>query len=68
MTDWTGNKNSVFKTLGASNHTHKEREPNEFYATDPVAIDKLAAVYHIPHRVWATILPPPDFLAKKRKI
>lgn len=24
--DWTGNKNSVFKTLGASNHTDKERQ------------------------------------------
>ena len=26
MKDWNGNKNSVFKTLGASNHTDKERE------------------------------------------
>ena len=24
--DWTGNKNSIFKTLGASNHTEKERQ------------------------------------------
>ena len=24
--DWTGNKNSIFKTLGASNHTEKERK------------------------------------------
>ena len=24
MQDWTGNKNSVYKTLGASNHTNKE--------------------------------------------
>lgn len=39
--DWTGNKNSIFKTLGASNHTDKEREENDFYATDPVAIDVL---------------------------
>ena len=23
--DWTGYKNSIFKTLGASNHTEKER-------------------------------------------
>lgn len=23
MTDWTGNKNSIYKTLGASNHTDK---------------------------------------------
>lgn len=50
--DWKGNSNSVWKTLGASNHTEKEREPNEFYATSPIAIDKLAAVYDIPHYVW----------------
>lgn len=39
--DWTGNKNSVFKTLGASNHTDKERPSDDYYATDPVAIDVL---------------------------
>ena len=42
--DWIGNKNSIFKTLGASNHTDKERENNDFYATDPIAIDKLLTV------------------------
>lgn len=26
MQDWTGDKNSVYKTLGASNHTDKERQ------------------------------------------
>ena len=52
MKDWNGNKNSIFKTLGASNHTDKERESQDYYATDPIAIDKLAAVYHIPHYVW----------------
>ena len=50
--DWKGNKNSIFKTLGASNHTDKERESQDYYATDPIAIDKLAAVYDIPHFVW----------------
>lgn len=24
--DWTGNYNSIFKTIGASSHTDKERE------------------------------------------
>ena len=48
MKDWKGNKNSVFKTLGASNHTDKERESLDFYATDSVAIDKLASAYPIP--------------------
>lgn len=41
MTDWTGNKNSVFKTLGASNHTEKERQANDYYATDPIAAELL---------------------------
>ena len=26
MKDWTGNKKSVFTSLGASNHTDKERQ------------------------------------------
>lgn len=39
--DWTGNANSLYKTLGASNHTNKQRESNDYYATDPIAIDVL---------------------------
>lgn len=41
MKDWSGNKNSVFKTLGASNHTDKERQHEDFYATDPIAAELL---------------------------
>ena len=44
MKDWIGNKNSIYKTLGASNHTDKEREVNDYYATSPIAIDKLLTV------------------------
>ena len=36
--------NSIFKTIGASNHTEKTREKNDYYATDPIAIDKLLKV------------------------
>lgn len=50
--DWTGNGNSIFKTLGATNHTDKEREVQDYYATDPSAIDKLAKAFDIPHKVW----------------
>ncbi len=39
--DWTGSFHSIFKIMGASNHTDKEREKNDFYATDPAAIDLL---------------------------
>lgn len=44
MKDWNGNQNSIYKTIGASNHTDKEREMNDYYATDPIAIDKLLKV------------------------
>ena len=50
--DWNGNKNSVWKTLGASNHTEKERESLDFYATSPIAIDKLLTVEQPYKRVY----------------
>lgn len=50
--EWTGNKQSVFVTLGASNHAKSEREKDDFYATDPSAIDRLLKVYKLPNRIW----------------
>lgn len=50
--DWTGNGKSVWSALGASNHTDKEREPNDFYATDPAAVRKLESVFPLRRRVW----------------
>ena len=41
MKDWTGNFKSIYTTLGASNHSDKEREEHDYYATDPSAIDCL---------------------------
>lgn len=52
MSDWVGNGNSVYKTLGASNHTNKEREKDDYYATDPIAIDKLLTVERLNENVW----------------
>lgn len=52
MKDWTGNKNSVYKILGASNHTDKERQNEDYYATDPIAIDKLVSVINLPDEIW----------------
>lgn len=52
MKDWNGNKNSIYKTLGASNHTDKERESNDYYATDPIAIDKLLTVEEPSHFIY----------------
>lgn len=42
--DWTGNKRSTFVTLGASNHTDKERQHEDYYATDPIAAKLLLEV------------------------
>ena len=50
--DWFGNKKSMYITLGASNHTNKERQRDDYYATDPIAIDGLKSVWNIPQTVW----------------
>lgn len=50
--DWIGNKNAIYKTLGASNHTDEERQKDDYYATDPIAIDKLAEHFEIPKYIW----------------
>ena len=50
--DWTGNKKSTFTMLGASNHAQEEREVNDFYATDPIAIDKLFEVEQFDVNIW----------------
>lgn len=44
--------NSIFTTLGASNHTEKVREVNDYYATDAIAIDGLSKVFSIPKNIW----------------
>ena len=51
MKDWIGNGNSIYKTLGASNHTDKERAENDYYATDPIAIDKLLKVEKLNYNI-----------------
>lgn len=45
--DWTGNSNSIYKTLGASNHTDKERQNEDYYATDPIAAKLLLEVENL---------------------
>lgn len=53
MKDWTGNDKSVYATLGASNHTEEEREQNDYYATDPLAIDYLLdSGAKLSHNIW----------------
>lgn len=50
--DWTGNQNSIYKTLGASNHTDKERESNDYYATEPRALELLLNLEKFSPYVW----------------
>jgi hypothetical protein len=50
--DWTGNQNSIYKTLGASNHTDKERESNDYYATEPKALGLLLELETFHPYVW----------------
>lgn len=39
--NWKGDSNSVYKTLGASNHTSEDREIHDYYATEPKAAELL---------------------------
>lgn len=49
--DWTGNKSTTWKTLGASNHCPNDRAERDFYATDPRAIDALFGVEEFAHKI-----------------
>lgn len=52
MKDWTGNKNSIYKQLAASNHCEDEREENDYYATDPKSVEELLKNEKFFPRVW----------------
>ena len=50
--DWTGNSNSIYKTLGASNHTDKERQNEDYYATTPKAAELLLELETFSPNIW----------------
>lgn len=50
--DRTGNKVATFVTLAASNHSEGEREENDYYATDPKAVEMLLDVESFNTRIW----------------
>lgn len=50
--DWIGNRKSVHSTLGASNHSEKERQQHDYYATDPKAMELLLAEEQFSPTVW----------------
>lgn len=41
MTDWSGNHKSISVINGLAGHCASERERNDYYATDPIAVDFL---------------------------
>ena len=50
--DWTGNKKSVFTSLGASSHAIEERETHDYYATEPKALELLLELETFSNNVW----------------
>jgi hypothetical protein len=50
--DWTGNKKTTFVSMGASNHSEKEREVNDFYATSPTCATDLLNVLPELDNIW----------------
>ena len=42
--DWIGNKKSTFVTLGASSHSDNERQREDYYATEPKAVEELLKI------------------------
>jgi len=50
--NWKGNSNSIYKTLGASNHTDEERQGEDFYATDPEAAELLLTLETFSQNIW----------------
>lgn len=50
--DWTGDVRSVYATIGASNHSLETRQSDDYYATEPLAIDKLLTVETPYSVVW----------------
>lgn len=50
--DWVGNSKSIYMTLGASNHTEKEREVNDYYATEPKAVELLLELEAFTPLIW----------------
>lgn len=39
--DWTGNTKAIYSCLGASSHSEEDRAENDYYATQPIAVEKL---------------------------
>lgn len=52
MKDWTGNSKSIFTCHGASNHSEGERQTEDYYATEPKAIEWLMQLENLNKHIW----------------
>jgi hypothetical protein len=50
--DWTGNSRSAHAALGARNYALNERETNDYYATEPKALELLCDLETFSPTVW----------------
>lgn len=50
--DWTGNAKSIFVCHGASNHSEGDRQNEDYYATDPKAVELLLELEEFSEDVW----------------
>lgn len=50
--DWKGNDNFLWKTLGATNHTDKNRANLDYYATESKAAELLIEAEHLSNNIW----------------
>ena len=50
--DWIDDNKSVFICNGVSNHSLKDRETNDFYATDPKAVEMLLKLEKFNKTIW----------------
>ena len=46
MKEWIGNNKSTYVMLGANNHSDNERQNDDFYATDPHALEILLKAFN----------------------
>ena len=50
--DWVGNRTAIFTTMGAKGHALDDREIDDYYATDPLAIKELMKLENLNHYIW----------------
>lgn len=52
MKEWTRNSNAPLACNSASNYSEQEREENDFYATDPKAVEMLLELEDFYELIW----------------